>query len=64
MNPAVLQGHATANRLQTLLLVGALLAIGGMAGFVLESGLWLALAATLFTLVVEPLAVTQLTLAL
>jgi hypothetical protein len=66
MNPAVLRGHAAANRLQTLLLVGALLAIGGLAGFVLfgESGLWLALAAMLFILVVEPLAATRLTLAL
>lgn len=66
MNPAVLLGHAAANRLQTLLLVGALLAIGSLAGFVLfgESGLWMALAATLLTLVVEPLAVSRLTLAL
>lgn len=66
MNPAVLLGHAAANRLQTLLLVIALLAIGSLAGFVLfgESGLWMALAATLLTLVVEPLAVTRLTLAL
>lgn len=66
MNPAALQGHAAANRLQTLLLIGALLAIGGLAGFVLfgDSGLWVALAAMLLTLVVEPLAVTRLTLAL
>ncbi|MDZ7583259.1 MAG: zinc metalloprotease HtpX [Thiobacillus sp.] len=66
MNTAVVQGHAAANRLQTLLLVGALFAIGGLAGFILfgESGLWLALAATLFALVVEPLAATRLTLAL
>ncbi len=66
MNPAVLLEHANTNRLQTLLLIGALLAIGGLAGYVLfgESGLWMALAATLLTLVVEPLAVTRLTLAL
>ncbi|MCA1926665.1 MAG: zinc metalloprotease HtpX [Thiobacillus sp.] len=66
MNRAALHGHALANRVQTLLLVGALLAIGGLAGFVLfgESGLWLALAATLATLVAEPLAATRLTLAL
>ena len=66
MNPTVLQEHANTNRVQTLLLIGALLVIGGLAGFVLfgESGLWMALAATLLTLVVEPLAVTRLTLAL
>ncbi len=66
MNRVAVSGHAAANRVQTLLLVGALLAIGGLAGFVLfgESGLWLALAATLATLVVEPLAATRLTLAL
>lgn len=66
MNTAAVQGHAVANRLQTLLLVGALFFIGGLAGFILfgESGLWLALAATLATLVVEPLAATRLTLAL
>lgn len=66
MNTAAVQGHAAANRLQTILLFSALLAIGGLAGFVLfgESGLWMALAATLFTLVVEPVAVTRLTLAL
>jgi len=66
MNRVALSGHAAANRLQTLLLVVALLAIGGLAGYVLfgESGLWLALAATLATLVVEPLAATRLTLAL
>lgn len=66
MNHVAVQGHAALNRLQTLLLVGALLAIGGAAGFVLfgESGLWLALAATLASLVVEPLAAARLTLAL
>lgn len=66
MNRVALSGHAAANRLQTLLLVVALLAIGSLAGYVLfgESGLWLALAATLATLVVEPLAATRLTLAL
>lgn len=66
MSPAVWLGHAARNRLQTLLLTGALLAIAGLAGYVLfgESGLWMALAATLLTLVVEPLAVTRLTLAL
>jgi heat shock protein HtpX len=66
MNLAALHGHAAANWLQTLLLVGALLAIGGLAGFVLfgESGLWMAFATTLLTLVLEPLAVTRLTLAL
>lgn len=66
MNPAAMTEHATANRLQTLLLVGALLAIGGLAGFVLfgETGLWMALAATLLTLLIEPLAATHFTLAL
>lgn len=54
------------NRLQTLLLVGALFAIGGLAGFVLfgDSGLWMALGATLLTLMIEPLAATRFTLAL
>lgn len=66
MNRVAVSGHAAVNRVQTLLLIGALLAIGGLAGFILfgESGLWLALAATLATLVVEPLAATRLTLAL
>lgn len=31
MNPAALRGHAAANRLQTLLLIGALFTIGGLA---------------------------------
>ncbi|MFN3544891.1 MAG: zinc metalloprotease HtpX [Thiobacillus sp.] len=66
MNREVAHGHAVANRLQTVLLVGALFAIAGLAGFILfgESGLWVALGATLVTLLVEPLAVTRLTLAL
>lgn len=66
MNRAAVHGHAVANRLQTLLLVGALFAIAGFAGFILfgESGLWVAFGATLFTLLVEPLAATRLTLAL
>ncbi|BCU06388.1 zinc metalloprotease HtpX [Allochromatium tepidum] len=63
---AVLAEHASVNRAQTLLLVGALFAIGGLAGYVLfgARGLWLALAATLLTLVLEPLAAAPLTLAL
>lgn len=65
MNADAVHGHAAANRLQTLLLIGALLAIGGLAGFVLfgEQGLWLALAAIALTLVIEPLGATRLTLA-
>lgn len=66
MRPPVAAGHAARNHLHTLLLVGALLGIGGLAGFVLfgDIGLWMALAATLFTLVIEPLAATRFTLAL
>ncbi|MHB1075812.1 zinc metalloprotease HtpX [Thiobacillus sp.] len=66
MNPAAVAEHAAANRLQTLLLIVALLAIGGLAGFILfgDIGLWMALAATLLTLLVEPLAATRFTLAL
>jgi len=66
INPVAVAKHAALNRLQTLLLVGVLLAIGGLAGFVLfgEVGLWTALAAMLLTLLIEPLAATRLTLAL
>ncbi len=66
MNPTVSQGHAAANRLQTLFLIGVLLAIGSLAGFILfgETGLWLALFATLLTLVLEPVASARLTLSL
>lgn len=66
MYSSVAAGHAARNRLQTLLLVGALLGIGGLAGSVLfgDIGLWMALAATLITLVIEPLAATRFTLAL
>jgi heat shock protein HtpX len=58
--------HAAANRLQTLLLVAILLGISGLAGGLLlgTTGLWIALVASLAALLVEPLAVSRLTLAL
>jgi len=58
--------HAAANRLQTLLLVAILLGISGLAGGLLlgTTGLWIALAASLVALLIEPLAVSRLTLAL
>lgn len=60
------RGHGMANWLQTLWLVGVLLAIGALAGYVLfgEHGLWLSLAAMLFALLLEPVASARLTLAL
>ncbi len=66
MNSSVWRGHAARNRLQTLLLIGALLGIAGLAGYILfgESGLWMALAATLLSLLIEPLAAGRLTLTL
>lgn len=58
--------HARANRLQSLLLVGVLVAIAGAAGWLLmgESGLWVALAATGVALAIEPAAASRLTLRL
>ncbi|TCS70535.1 heat shock protein HtpX [Sulfuritortus calidifontis] len=60
------QRHALANRLQTLLLVGLLLAIAAAAGWLWlgESGLWLALSASTLALLIEPAAASRLTLAL
>ncbi|MFN7087526.1 MAG: zinc metalloprotease HtpX [Burkholderiales bacterium] len=57
--------HAAANRLQTLLLVVVLLGISAVAGGLLfgETGLWVALGASLMALVIEPVAVSRLTLA-
>ncbi|MEO1766618.1 zinc metalloprotease HtpX [Thiobacter aerophilum] len=58
--------HARANRLQSLLLAGVLLAIAAQAGWLLlgESGLWAALGAAVVALAVEPAAATRLTLRL
>lgn len=66
MNVSSWHSHATANRLQTLLLVAILLGISGLAGGLLlgEAGLWIALAASLVALLIEPVAVSRLTLAL
>lgn len=59
-------GHALTNWLQTMWLVGVLIGIGALAGYVLfgEQGLWLSLAAMLFALLLEPVASARLTLAL
>ncbi len=58
--------HALTNRLQSLALVALLVAIAAGAGWLLlgETGLWTALAASLFALAVEPAAAGRLTLAL
>ncbi|BAL25300.1 zinc metalloprotease HtpX [Azoarcus sp. KH32C] len=58
--------HAWANRLQTLLLVLTLLGISALGGALLlgEDGMWIALGASLLTLVLEPAATGQLTLRL
>ena len=58
--------HAWANRVQTLLLILALLAIAGMAGALVfgRDGLWLAVGATLLALAFEPAAAAGLTLRL
>ncbi len=61
-----LQRHALINRLQTLLLVGVLLAIAAMAAWLLlgTQGMWLALGASLLVLLIEPAAAGRLTLTL
>lgn len=58
--------HRWLNRLQTVLLVLTLLGIAAFAGNLLlgDSGLWLALAAAGFTLLLEPAAASGLTLRL
>lgn len=58
--------HAAANRLQSLLLIAALLAINAVAGSLLlgDEGLWAALAAGLLAFVIEPFAGMRLTLRL
>ncbi len=56
--------HLWANRLQTFLLVAALLGIGMLAGTLLlgENGLWMALGACLLVLLLAPAASSRLTL--
>lgn len=58
--------HALANQLQTALLVAVLLAIAAAAGWLLlgPSGMWMALGAATFALLIEPAAAGRLTLAL
>lgn len=58
--------HAWNNRLQTLILVGAMLGIGALAGGLLfgETGVWVALAACLAVLLIAPAASARLTLML
>jgi hypothetical protein len=58
--------HRWLNRLQTALLVLTLLGLVGVAGSLLlgDGGLWLALAAAGFTLLLEPAAASGLTLRL
>lgn len=58
--------HVSANRLQSLLLVAILLGISALAGGLLfgAAGLWIALAASLVAVLIEPVAVYRLTLAL
>ena len=58
--------HSWLNRLQTMLLILALLAICALAGSLLfgEEGIWIALATGLFALIFEPAAAWRLTLSL
>jgi heat shock protein HtpX len=58
--------HAWRNRLQTLLLLLALLGISALAGRLLfgEDGMWMALLASLIALLIQPAAGARLTLAL
>lgn len=58
--------HALVNGLQTLLLMGLLLGIAGVAGALSfgSQGMWLALAIALLALILEPVAASWLTLAL
>ncbi|WP_153111298.1 M48 family metalloprotease [Propionivibrio limicola] len=59
------QRHAWSNRLQTALLIGAMLGIGALAGYLLTGpdGLWVALVASAIALLVEP-STARLTLRL
>ncbi|MDW8324791.1 MAG: zinc metalloprotease HtpX [Burkholderiales bacterium] len=58
--------HALHNTLQTLLLIATLLGISALAGWLLlgRDGLWIALGAGLFALLIEPGAASWLTLRL
>lgn len=58
--------HRLSNRLQTALLVLTLIGIAALAGGLLfgETGLWVALGASLFALLLEPAAASALTLKL
>jgi heat shock protein HtpX len=60
------QQHAWVNRVQTLLLILALLGISALAGALLfgRDGLWIALAASVVALLIEPAAAWRLTLRL
>lgn len=62
----VAREHAALNRLQTVLLVLVLGAVGGLAGHLLfgATGFWLSLAAILLSLALQPVATTRLTLSL
>ncbi|HEY5764303.1 MAG TPA: zinc metalloprotease HtpX [Rhodocyclaceae bacterium] len=66
MKSDLARSHLWTNRAQTLLLIGLLVALGGLAGFVLlgELGFWAATLAILLALVVEPVAASRLTLLL
>lgn len=57
--------HAWVNGVQTALLIGLLFALGGGGGYLLlgASGFWIAAAAILVVLALEPIAVSRLTLA-
>ena len=60
------QRHALANQLQTALLIAVLLAIAAAAGWLLlgPNGVWMALGASVFALLIEPAAAGRLTLTL
>ena len=56
MAPLTWRRHAWSNRLQTSLLLFALLGISGLAGALLfgDQGMWIALLASLLALLIEP----------
>ncbi|THF56524.1 zinc metalloprotease HtpX [Pseudothauera rhizosphaerae] len=66
MNGTIANRHAVANLMQTVLLVGVLLALSGLAGYLLfgRAGLWGALGSGLLALILEPAAASRMTLAL
>lgn len=66
MNSEIVREHAALNRLQTVLLVVVLFAIGGIAGHLLfgETGFWLSLVAIVLSLALQPVATARLTLLL